>query len=130
MVVLIIIVIAVGAILLLQGTGGIPQASVGGPLTIAAVYFAATLAVAIHEAWTNKRGVVGWIVNLLVSFVGAFIAAQAGGMLMVMLLGAFGNMEGSLARTGGPLFSVALVGGMLVTILGAWGALRLIKLWR
>jgi hypothetical protein len=51
-------------------------------------------------------------------------------MLMVLLLGALGTVEGSLARTGGALFSVALVGGLLATILGAWGALRLIKRWR
>lgn len=127
---LIVVVMAVGAILLLQGAGGIPQTSVGGPLTIAAVYLAAVLAVAVHEAWTHKRGVIGWIVNLLVAFVGAFIAAQAGGMIMVFLLSALGSVEGSLARTGGPLFSVALVGGMLATIAGAWGALRLITRWR
>jgi hypothetical protein len=127
---LVIVAIAVGAILLLQWVGGIPEASVGGPLTIAAVYLLATLAVAIHEAWTNKRGIIGWIVTLVVSFVGAFIAAQIGGMAMVMLLGAIGNMEGSLARTGGPLFSVALVGGMLATLVGAWGALQLVNRWR
>lgn len=127
---LIIIVMAVGAILLLQTAGGIPRASVGGPLTIAVVYIAAALAVAIHEAWTNRRGVVGWVVNLLVSFVGAFVAAQAGGMAMVLLLGATGNVEGSLARTGGPLFSIALVGGVLATIFGAWGALQITNRWR
>jgi hypothetical protein len=127
---LIIIVMAVGAILLLQTAGGIPRASVGGSLTIAVVYIAAALAVAIHEAWTNRRGVVGWVVNLLVSFVGAFVAAQAGGMAMVLLLGAIGNVEGSLARTGGPLFSVALVGGVLATIFGAWGALQITNRWR
>lgn len=127
---LIIVFVAVAAILLLQGTGAIPLASVGGSLVIAAVYFAAALAVAIHEAWTHKRGVLGWLLNLVLSFVGAFLGAQLGGFLMVTILGATGQLQGSLARTGGPLFAVALVGGLLAAILGAWGALQIVKRWR
>ena len=58
-----IALIAVIAIILLQFSGAVPQASVGGPMTLALVFFAAVLAVAIHEAWSNNRGVLGWIVN-------------------------------------------------------------------
>jgi hypothetical protein len=36
----------------------------------------------------------------------------------------------SLAATGGPRFSVALAGGMLVTLLGSWGALWIVNRWR
>ena len=50
---------------------------------------AAALAIAIYEAWVNKRGLVGWVVNIIVSLLGAFFAAQIGGFAVVMLLGPF-----------------------------------------
>lgn len=121
---------AVVAILLLQWTGSLPNSSVGGPLLIALVYFVAVIAMAVHEAWTKKRSVIGWIVNVVVAVLGAFIAAQVGGMLMVMLLGGLGQMEGSLAKTGGPVFSIALVGSLLATLFGAWGAIQIVNRWR
>jgi hypothetical protein len=122
-----IALIAVIGILLVQSSGAIPLASVGGSMTIGLVFIVAALAVGIHEAWTNKRGVLGWIVNMVVSFVGAFVAAPLGGMILGILLS-----DGSqpLAATGGPRFSVALAGGMLVTLLGAWGALWIVNRWR
>ena len=122
-----IALIAVIGILLLQLTGAIPLSSVGGPMVIALAFFAAALAVAIHEAWTKKRGVLGWIVNIVVSFVGAFVAAPLGGMVIGIILS---DGSRSLAATGGPRFSVALAGGMLVTLLGSWGALRIVNRWR
>jgi uncharacterized membrane protein YeaQ/YmgE (transglycosylase-associated protein family) len=51
-------------------------------MTIGLAYLVAALAVGIHEAWTKKRGVPGWIVNIVVSFVGALVAAPLGGMVM------------------------------------------------
>ena len=121
--------IAVIGILFLQWTGSIPLASVGGSLTIGLAYIVAALAVGIHEAWTQKRGVLGWIVNIVVSFVGVFVAAQLGGIVIVMLLSPF--MDGSsLAKAGGLVMSVALAGGMLVSLLGAWGALWIVNRWR
>jgi uncharacterized membrane protein YeaQ/YmgE (transglycosylase-associated protein family) len=77
-----IALVAVIAIILLQFSGAVPQASVGGPMTLALVFFAAVLAVAIHEAWSNKRGALGWIVNIPVSFVGAFVAAELGNLIL------------------------------------------------
>ena len=59
-----IALIAVIGILLLQATGAIPLASVGGSMTIGLAFIAAALALGIHEAWTNRRGALGWIVNL------------------------------------------------------------------
>ncbi len=125
-----ITLLAVIGILLLQWTGSIPLASVGGSMVIALAFFAAALAVAVHEAWTKKRGVIGWIVNIVVTFVGAVVAAQLGGMIMVMLLGAIVDVDGSLAKTGGPVMSVALAGGIVATILGSWGALQIVNRWR
>lgn len=49
-----IIQIAAIAIMLVQLSGAVPRSSVGGPLTLALVFFVATLTVGIHEAWTNS----------------------------------------------------------------------------
>jgi hypothetical protein len=122
-----IALIAVAGILLLQMTGSIPLASVGGSMTIGLAYLVAALAVGMHEAWTQKRGVLGWIVNMVVSFVGALVAAPIGGMVLALLLS---DGSQSLAASGGARFSIALVGGMLVTLLGAWGALWIVNRWR
>lgn len=122
-----IALIAVIGILLLQLTGSIPLASVGGSMTIGLTFLAAALAVGIHEAWTKKRGVLGWIVNIVVSFVGAIVAAPLGGMVIGIMLS---DGSRSLAATGGPRFSIALAAGMLVTLLGSWGALQIVNRWR
>ena len=122
-----IALIAVAGILLLQMTGSIPLASVGRSMTIGLAYLVAALAVGIHEAWTQKRGVLGWIVNIVVSFVGALVAAPIGGMVLALLLS---DGSQSLAASGGARFSIALAGGMLVTLLGAWGALWIVNRWR
>jgi len=121
---------AVTGILLLQSTGAIPLTSVGGSLTIGLCFLVAALAVGLHEAWTKKRGVLGWIVNAVVSFVGALVGAQFGGLVVVMLIGAVMDVNGSLARTGGVAMSAALAGGMLATLLGAWAALWIVNRWR
>jgi len=71
--------------------------------------------------------VLGWIVNIVVSFVGALVAAPLGGMVIGILLS---DGSRSLAAAGGLRFSVALAGGMLVTLLGAWGALWIVNRWR
>ena len=121
---------AVTGILLLQSTGAIPLASVGGSLTIGFCFLVAALAVGLHEAWTKRRGVLGWIVNVVVSFVGALVGAQFGGLVLVVLIGAVMGVNGSLARTGGLAMSAALAGGMLFTLLGAWVALWIVNRWR
>jgi len=104
-----IVLIAVIGILLLQ-SGSIPLSSVGGPLVIGLALIVAALAVGIHEAWTKKRGVLGWIVNIVVSFVGVFLAAQLGGLVMVVMLSPFMDGSSSLAAAGDSLMSVALAG--------------------
>ena len=74
--------IAVITVLLLQFVGAVPQSSVGGPMTLALVFFTAALAVGIHDAWTNNRGVLGWIVSIVTAVVGAFLAAEIGNIAM------------------------------------------------
>src|SRR3954452_1222555 len=125
-----IVLIAVIGVLLLQLTGSIPLSSVGGPLVIGLVLIVAALAVGIHEAWTKKRGVLGWIVNIVVSFFGAFLAAQLGGLVMVMMVLPFMGGSASLAAAGDPLMSVALAGQTVITLLGSWGAVWVVNRWR
>ncbi|MBU6379274.1 MAG: hypothetical protein KJS95_12180 [Gammaproteobacteria bacterium] len=125
-----IMLLAVVGVLVLQWTGSIPLSSVGGSMVIAVAFLSAALVVALHEAWTQKRGVVGWIVNVVVALAGAFFAAQLGGLVMVSILGLVADVNGSLARTGGAVMSAALAGGMAATVLGAWGALQIVNRWR
>jgi len=124
-----IALIAVIGILLLHSTGAIPLTGVGGAMTIGLALLVAAPAVGIHEAWTKKRGVLGWIVNIVVSLVGAFLVAPLGGMVIVMILSPFMDKP-SLAATGGPVMYVALAGIMLVMLLGSWGALWIVNRWR
>ena len=58
------------------------------------------------------------------------VAAQLGGFVIVMLLSPFMDGSSSLAKAGGFVFSAALAGGMLVALLGAWGALWIVNRWR
>lgn len=124
-----IALVAVIGILLLHSTGAIPMTGVGGSMTIGLILLAAVPAVGIHEAWTNKRGVLGWIVNIVVSFVGALLFAPLGGMAVVLVLSPFMDRP-SLVATGGAVMYFALAGMMLVTLLGAWGALWIVNRWR
>jgi hypothetical protein len=123
-------------ILLLQLTGAIPLSSVGGSMMIGLAFLVAALAVGIHEAWTKKRGVLGWIVNIVVSFFGAFVGANLGGMVMVIVLMllnqlALVNLQGSsLAAQGSPVIELALAGAMVVMLLGSRGALWIVNRWR
>lgn len=124
-----ILLISVAGILLLQASGMIPDSSVGGPMLIALAVFLGAAAVAIDEAWRQKRGALGWALNVIVCFVAAFLAAPVAGFLMVMLLRPFANGS-SLAAAGGPVFAISLTGTIIVTLLAGWGALKILGRWR
>ncbi len=125
-----IVVIAVLCVLILQASGSIPQSSVGGPLTIGLALIVAALVVGLYEAWTQGRGVVGWIVSIVVALLGAFIAAQLGGMIAVMAFSPFMSGSSSLAAAGGPVMYVALTVMTVVTLMGSWAALQIVNRWR
>lgn len=123
----IIAVISVIGIILLQLSGAVPQSSVGGPMTLALGFFSAVLAVAIHEAWTQRRGVLGWIVNIIVALVGSFLAAEVGNLLFEFILPRI-NLEGApLAASGSYLLYVGLAAMMLLMLSGAWLALQAVN---
>ena len=124
-----IALIAVLGILLLQASGAIPIDSVGGSLTIGLALLVAGLAVGIHEAWTKRRGVLGWIVNVVVSVFGMFVAATVAGPFVGILF-SIANPGQTLMEAGGPILSAALAAMMAVALLGSWGALRLVNRWR
>ncbi len=125
-----IVMIAVIGIILLQLSGAVPQSSVGGPMTLAVGFFAAVLALAIYEAWNERRGVVGWIVNIIVAFVGAFVAAEVGNLLFEFILPRI-NLEGvPLAASGSYLLYVGLAAMMLLMLSGAWLAIKAVNFLR
>lgn len=124
-----IVPIAVAAVLLLHASGAFASAGVGGAVTIGLVLLAATPAVAIHEAWTRKRGVLGWIVNIVVAFAGALAVAPIGGLVVAVALAPFADAS-SLAASGGAVMSVALAAMTIVTLLGSWLALSIVNRWR
>lgn len=121
-----IMISTVIGILVLQLIGGFPQSSVGGPLTVGLALIIAALAIGAHEAWTAKRGVLGWIINIPVSLIGAVLAASLFSVSMETIL-TFANLEGSLAATGHPLLYILLAGITLITLFGSKIALSLIN---
>jgi hypothetical protein len=122
-----ILLIAVIGILLLHASGAVAPTDVA--IAYGLVALAAAPAVGIHEAWTKKRGVLGWLVSIVVSLVGPVLFAPLGGMVVVLMLSPFMDRS-SLAATGGAVMYFAAAGIMLVTLLGAWGALWIVNRWR
>lgn len=124
-----IALIAVMGILLLVVSGALPQSSVGGPLTLMLIFLLAMLAVGIHEAWSNKRGVLGWIVSIVAAVVGGFAAILAGGTVTEPLFAQL-NLGGSLAGSGHPLLYVVSAGMMILTLAGSLAALWIVNRFR
>lgn len=118
--------IAVIGILLLQLSGVVPQSSVGGPMTLALGFLVAAVAVGIQEAWSQKRGVLGWIVNVVVAFFGGIVGGLVGSMVLEAVP-ALASLAGSLAASGSVLLYVMLAAQMLFVLFGAWIALQLVN---
>ncbi len=77
--------LSVAALLLVELSGAMPRSSVGGPLTIMLIMLIAMLAVGIHEAWTKKRGPLGWIASIVAAVIGGFVAASLVSLVMDMI---------------------------------------------
>ncbi|MBR1229835.1 MULTISPECIES: hypothetical protein [unclassified Bradyrhizobium] len=114
--------------MILQGLIG-TASSVGGPLTIMLILFLTMLAVGIYEAWLKKRGALGWIVNIVASVIGGFVAAIFVGMAMEMILPQL-HVEGSLASSQHPLLYILLAGMAILTVVGSWGTLQIANRFR
>jgi hypothetical protein len=124
-----IALVAVLGILLLQFTGAVPSSGAGESIAITLALLAAGAAVGIHEAWTQNRGVLGWIVSIVVALVGAFLIANLAGVVAGLLL-IYVLFDVALAIGGGPLIYVTLAGLMIAALLGSWGALWLVNRFR
>ncbi|TFV72126.1 hypothetical protein E4K64_25340 [Bradyrhizobium frederickii] len=112
-----ITLLAVAAMLLLEVFG--PTSSVGGSMSFMLVFVVVMLAVAIYEAWSTKRGVMGWIVNLFASIVGGLTAVALIGMAMEAVL-PYLRLEGSLASSQHPLKYVVVAAMAIFMVLGSW----------
>lgn len=125
----IITLIAMLAISLIVFLGLIPQGSVGGAMSFMLLFLLAALAVGIYDAWSARRGVLGWIVSLVVALVGGLIGAAAGAFALELAFTLI-PPQGSLMQLGGPLLYLSINAQMLFTLLGAWLALGLVNRWR
>ncbi len=122
----VIALIAVVGIVLLEFSGLVPQSSVGGPLTLMLMFLLTMLAVGLYEAWSQRRGVLGWIVSVVASVVGGFVGVSLGSMVMELVLPYLG-LEGSLASTRHPLLYISSAAMMLLTLAGSWMGLWLVN---
>ena len=125
----IITLVGIVGILLVDFTGAIPKSSVGGPMALLLMFFLAMLAVGLHDAWSNKRGVLGWIVSIVCSVIGGFLAATLGGLVMETILPLM-ELDGSLATSQHPMRYVSSAGMMALTLLGSWVALQIVNRFR
>ncbi|MGD9785756.1 MAG: hypothetical protein AB7E80_14645 [Hyphomicrobiaceae bacterium] len=122
----IIAVVALLAVTLLPMSGALPEASVGAAMTLTLLFLIAALAVGIFEAWSMRRGLLGWIVSIVAAVVGGFVGASIGAMILDISLTLL-QPEGPLMQTRHPLLYVSLNGQMLCTLAGAWIALWLVN---
>lgn len=116
-------------VLLLALSGALPQSSVGGGLVLTFIFLVAALAVGLHEAWSNKRGVLGWIVNIVAALVGCILGAFAGSFVLDLVLTLL-QPEGSLMASGQPLLYVSLAAMTIFALLGSWTALWIVNRFR
>lgn len=124
-----ITLIAVIAILLLELTDALPKSSVGGPMTMMMIVFLAVLALGLYEAWSQKRGVVGWIVSIVASVVGGFLGAVVASSILGTIL-SYLNLGVPLVETQHPVRYIASAGMMLLALLGSWIALQIANRFR
>jgi uncharacterized membrane protein YeaQ/YmgE (transglycosylase-associated protein family) len=89
------------------------------------VSFLVMLAVGIYEAWSNKRGPLGWIANIVLAVVGGLVALSLMGMAMETIMTAI-HFEGKLATSHHPLRYFADVAMPVCTVLGSWIAVNII----
>lgn len=125
----IIAILSMLAVSLVVALDLIPKGSVGGAMTFALLFILASLIVGIYEAWGNGRGVLGWIVSIIVAGIGGMIGAAAGALVLETVLTLLAP-EGSLMQIGGPLLYLSVNAQMLFTLLGAWLGLGIVNKFR
>lgn len=124
-----IAVIAVITIVALEVFGAVPDSSVGGPMTLMLIFLIAAVSLGVYEAWSKRRGFLGWIVSIVAALVGAFVAAMLGGAIMDTVLPLL-QLDGSLAETRHPFLYVGSAAMMILTLAGSWLVLQVVNRWR
>ena len=120
-----IIAIAVIAMVLIEASDALPKSSVGGPMTMMMIVLLAVVILGLYDAWSQRRGVLGWIASIFAAVVGGFLgAAVASGILGTIL--SYLNLGVPLVETQHPVRYIASAGMMLLAMLGAWLALQLV----
>jgi hypothetical protein len=125
----IIILIAVAAMLLLELTDALPKSSVGGPMTMLFMVLLALLAAGLYDAWSQRRGVGGWVASIVAALVGGLFGSVVASAILGSVLSQL-NLGEPLANSDHPLRYVASAGMMLLALLGAWIALQIASRWR
>lgn len=113
-----ITLIAIVAVVLFDFIGAIPNSSVGGPLTLMLIVFVAMVAMGIADAWSHRRGVLGWIVSLVTAIVGGFAGATVAGMVMEFIIPSL-QLDGSLAEWQHPFRYLGSAGMMILVLFGS-----------
>lgn len=106
-----------------------PKESVGGAMTMGMVVILIVFVVGIYEAAANKRGVLGWIVNIVTVIVGGFIAINIIGLLMDLIIPLL-HLDMSLAKSGHPIKYVLTAAIAILVVLGSWAPILIINRWR
>lgn len=119
-----IVPLAIAAMLMAEIFG--PRESVGGSMTFMLVFIVVTLSVAAYEAWSQVRGVGGWIVNIIAAGIGGLFAVALIGMAMEEMLPHL-HLEGSLASSQHPLKYLLVTAMALFIVLGSWLPLQLVN---
>jgi hypothetical protein len=126
----IITLVGIIGILLVDFVGAIPKSSVGGPMFFLLMLFLAMLAVGLHDAWSNKRGVLGWIVSIVCSVIGGLLAVTLGGLVIMEQILPLMELDGPLAGSNHPMRYVSSAGVMALTVLGSWVVLQIVNRFR
>ncbi|MCK1654043.1 hypothetical protein IVA88_21750 [Bradyrhizobium sp. 149] len=92
------------------------------------IFVLVVLAVAIYEAWSNKRGALGGIINVLAAAFGGLVAVALIGMAMQAML-PYLHLEGSLASSQHALKYI-LVAAIAIVVLGSWMPLWAVNRFR
>ena len=120
-----IIVIAVMAMVLIDLGDALPKSSVGGPMTMMMIVMLAVLALGVYDAWSQKRGVGGWVKSIFAAVVGGFIGSSVASAILGTIL-SYLNLGVPLVESQHPLRYIASAGMMLLAMLGAWLALQFV----
>lgn len=94
-----------------------------------AVEFATAIFGLSYEAISKNRSGLGWIVNIVVSVIGGFVAVSFAGMAMETMLTQL-HFEGSLMSSQHHLLYVSVTAIAILTVLGSWIPLQIVDRFR